>query len=159
MRTDKVFAIACALLLGCASSANNGSVDGGDDAGASSDVAGCADAGASVFEQKIQPIFDTYCVTCHTGISAPQALVLGGDGVCAKDVYSAIVSAPSREAKQLRVAPGMPDASFLLMKMTGDFSKASCAPACGDRMPQGGSPVSAAELTTFTQWIADGAHF
>jgi len=52
----------------------------------------------------------------------------------------------------LRVAPGNPDASFLLQKLSGNIT-----PAEGVKMPLVGRPLSPAELDLIRRWIAAGA--
>jgi hypothetical protein len=62
-----------------------------------------------------------------------------------------LVNAPSTEVPALmRVAPGNPDASYLIQKLEGT------APV-GGRMPLGGSPLPAETIAVVRQWILEGA--
>jgi hypothetical protein len=66
--------------------------------------------------------------------------------------YDQLVGVPSVEVPELlRVDPGQPDDSYLVMKIEG-------APGItGGRMPLGLSPLSAKQIATIRAWIADGA--
>ena len=70
------------------------------------------------------------------------------------DVYAAIVGTPSMSAKcgapDTLVVPGDSSTSLLFLKL-------QATPPCGDRMPQGGSPLSAASLEMVRSWIDAGA--
>jgi hypothetical protein len=48
------------------------------------------------------------------------------------------------------VVPGHPESSLL-------YQKLSAAPPCGDRMPQGATPLTDAQLEMVRSWIAAGA--
>ena len=65
--------------------------------------------------------------------------------------YAMLVNAPSVEAPTLlRVAPGNPDASYLIQKIEGTA-------AVGGRMPLNGPPLPAETIAVIRQWITDGA--
>ncbi len=51
----------------------------------------------------------------------------------------------------LRIAPGDPDASYLVKKVQGDSD------ISGGRMPLGRTALSADEIDAIRQWILDGA--
>lgn len=91
-------------------------------------------------------VFTPLCTGCHAGAAAPLGLRLE-DGVA----YAMLVNAPSVEAPTfLRVAPGDPDASYLVHKIEG-------AAAVGARMPLNAPPLPAETIAVIRQWIADGA--
>ena len=70
------------------------------------------------------------------------------------DAYAALVGPSSASAKcgggRSLVVPGDPSGSLL-------YQKLGTAPPCGDRMPQGGSPLTDAQLEMVRSWIAAGA--
>ena len=90
-------------------------------------------------------LFDPFCVTCHSGASAPLGLQLG-DG----SSFNNLVGVRSRQTSLLRVAPGDPDGSYLIRKLEGTASEGELMPLGGPRLPQ--STIDFAR-----QWITDGA--
>jgi methionine-rich copper-binding protein CopC len=65
--------------------------------------------------------------------------------------YALLVGVPSAESPgTLRVKPGDPDNSYLVMKIEGRA-------AVGGRMPLGGPPLSSSAIAEIRQWITDGA--
>ena len=130
-----VFAIACA-----------GSGEGLDEFGNP-----LGEGGGGVLEPTFSSIqaniFTPICIQCHAGASAPLSLSLQ-----AGFSYDQLVGVPSVEAPELlRVDPGQPDDSYLVMKIEG-------APGItGGRMPLGLSPLSAEQIAAIRTWIADGA--
>ena len=104
--------------------------------------------------QELQPtlasiqsnVFTPICAPCHSGASAPVGLSLE-EGAS----YAMLVNAPSGEAPTvLRVAPGSPDASYLVQKIEG-------VAEVGGRMPLNGPPLAAEVIAVIRQWIAEGA--
>jgi hypothetical protein len=98
-------------------------------------------------------IFAPRCAlpTCHDAASNAGSLILEPG-----QAYDQLVGvAPSvdtaREAGLLRVDPGHPENSFLLVKLEGP------PPDQGSRMPLTGSPLSDAEIALIRDWIAGGA--
>lgn len=105
-------------------------------------------------EQTLQPtfssiqtnVFTPICAPCHAGAAAPLGFRLD-EGAA----YAMLVNAPSVEAPSvLRVAPGNPDASYLVQKIEGTAT-------VGARMPLNGPPLPAETIAVIRQWIADGA--
>lgn len=94
-------------------------------------------------------IFNTSCAVsgCHRGPSAPLGLDLSAD-----NAHDNLVNVPSEEVPDLlRVAPGAPDESYLVMKIEG-------APGIiGARMPRGRPPLSDEQIQLIREWIAEGA--
>lgn len=88
---------------------------------------------------------------CHGSVAPnpigrPMVLALGQS-------YQNIVNVPSTQIPQLlRVNPGLPDSSYLYMKLIG-------VPGIqGVRMPPGGnSNITPQVIDRFRQWIANGA--
>jgi hypothetical protein len=91
-------------------------------------------------------VFTPYCTGCHAGAGAPLGLRLTEDASYAALVNQASVEQPSLK----RVAPGNPNASYLLQKVSGTA-------AVGGRMPLGGPPLPEDAIAAIRQWIADGA--
>jgi hypothetical protein len=121
-----------------------------------------AAATPAVTLEQVQAIFDNHgCGGCHTGASANtgNASCLPGcqnlnDGA----TYSNVVNVPSLETPSLdRILPNQPGSSYLVDKIMG----VNLAPGTV-RMPQGcGSQfdpcLSAAEISTVTAWVNEGA--
>jgi len=91
-------------------------------------------------------VFDPFCVVCHAGAAAPLGLRLDES-----NSFTNLVGVPSRQnGGLLRVEPGGPGRSYLIMKIEGTASE-------GDRMPLGGPPLPQATIDVVRQWISDGA--
>ncbi len=93
-------------------------------------------------------VFTPTCATagCHQGAGAPQGLRLE-----AAVSYAMLVNVPSSEDPGvLRVAPGDPDASYLVQKLEGSAS-------VGAQMPLNAAPLPQATIDVVRQWITDGA--
>ena len=107
---------------------------------------------AITFSGVIQPLFTQNCAFasgCHAGVDAQQGMDLS-EG----QAYAHIVNVPSREvARLLRIAPGNPDSSYLVLKLEG---KAGLVGGIGTRMPLGGQ-LSQAQIDTVRAWVAGGA--
>jgi hypothetical protein len=98
--------------------------------------------------QSIQDnVFTPICVPCHSGPAAPQGLELD-----ATHSYALLVGVSSAEAPGLlRVDPGAPDHSYVVMKLEG------AAGIVGGQMPLGEAPLPQASIAVIRQWISDGA--
>jgi hypothetical protein len=84
---------------------------------------------------------------CHAGVGAPY-----GQDLSEGKAYASIVGVESQEVPGLlRVAPGDPDNSYLVMKVAGDPRIA------GERMPFGGPYLEQAEIDAIREWIESGA--
>jgi len=96
------------------------------------------------FAQEVQPIFNTFCVTCHGGN--------GGMFLNQGQAYDNLVNTTSQGYAPLkRVVPGKPDSSVLYLKISSN------PPInVGQRMPQGGA-LPADEIMTIKFWILQGA--
>jgi hypothetical protein len=93
-----------------------------------------------------EKVFTPICTTCHAGSAAPLGFRLDADVA-----YSMLVNAPSvEEPTLLRVAPGNPDASYLIQKLEGTAR-------VGARMPLNGPPLPVETIAVIRQWIVDGA--
>jgi hypothetical protein len=98
----------------------------------------------------VQPIFDRECVKCH-GPEKQKAKLDLSPGVA----YKSLVNTPSKEEPSfMRVKPGDPDQSYLMLKLEHKSSD-------GDGMPKGlfGSrKLSQQDLDIIKAWIASGAN-
>lgn len=102
--------------------------------------------GAVDFALLQSTIFTPICITCHAGGAAPLGLRLE-PGVS----YAMLVDVASVQVASLkRVAPGDPDASYLVHKIEGRA-------AVGARMPLGGPPLPQTSIDNVRQWISVGA--
>ncbi len=102
--------------------------------------------GAVDFALLQSTIFTPLCTTCHAGGAAPLGLRLEA-GVS----FAMLVNVASVEVPELRrVAPGNPDASYLVHKIEGRA-------AVGARMPLGGPPLPQTSIDNVRQWISAGA--
>jgi hypothetical protein len=91
-------------------------------------------------------VFTPICSVCHVGANAPHGLRLD-----AADSYHLLVGVPSDEVPSiLRVKPGDPDDSYVILKLEGHA-------AVGARMPFGGPYLSSDTVGVIRQWISDGA--
>jgi CopC domain-containing protein len=92
-------------------------------------------------------VFTPICTRCHIGASAPEGLQLD-----AAHSYSLLVGVPSVEQPNvLRVSPGNPDASYIVLKLEG------ASGISGGRMPLGGPYLPQSTIDVIRQWITDGA--
>jgi hypothetical protein len=101
------------------------------------------------FSRDLVPVLKTSCANCHlTGTEAGNLALHPGAA------YKNIVDVPSIESKLLRVKPGAPDESYLLLKLEGTHLDAG---GSGGRMPYNMEPLDAAIVQRFRDWIAAGA--
>lgn len=92
-------------------------------------------------------VFTPICSKCHVGAGAPEGLHLD-----AADAYNDLVGVPSvEEPKFLRVNPGNPDLSYMVLKIEG------ASGIEGGQMPLGETPLPQATIDAIRQWIANGA--
>jgi hypothetical protein len=69
--------------------------------------------------------------------------------------YQNIVNVPASERPgMMRVLPFKPDSSYLVHKIQGTQATVG---GSGGRMPLGGTPLSAEQITLIRAWIAAGA--
>jgi hypothetical protein len=99
------------------------------------------------FSNQIQPIFENHsygCTNCHGG-TAGLFLARGQS-------YANLVNVQAQAGLcvgRKRVQPGDASSSVLFLRVSG-FS-------CGDRMPQGGNPISLVDVNLIRDWINQGA--
>ncbi len=106
---------------------------------------------ATVYYQKdIVPILEQNCATCHlTGEEA------GGMSLVGDAAIGFLVGKPSEGAPAtMRVEPGAPDKSYLVMKLEGTHIDHG---GSGARMPFGGFPLGDGDMAKIRAWISQGA--
>jgi hypothetical protein len=90
-------------------------------------------------------VFTPICSKCHIGASAPEGLQLD-----AAHAYNLLVGVPSAEEPSLlRVNPGNPDASYMVLKIEGATGIE------GGQMPLGETPLPQATINAIRQWRAE----
>jgi hypothetical protein len=136
-------ALGAALLAACA-----GNGEGLDANGQPLGSAGGTPLPLTADFQSIQDnVFTPVCVRCHSGAGAPQGLQLD-----ATHSYALLVGVPSSEEPGLlRVQPGVPDGSYIVLKLEGSSA------IVGAQMPFGGPPLPQSTIDVIRQWISDGA--
>ena len=114
------------------------------------DAVAAEPATASLFASEIAPLLAANCATCHlTGTEAGSVALIPARAV------EQTVNVPSVEAPTLmRVKPGDPDASYLVMKLEGTHVEQG---GTGARMPFGAPPLSPEKTALVRRWIAEGA--
>lgn len=126
-------------------------------------LAGCESAAPTTpaapatFTQVYEAMFPVHskgqCNFCHSlppNQKSNGMLSMGEDRATA---YAALVKKPSASSgckAQVLVVPGKPAESLFLAKLQP-------SPGCGDRMPLGGSVLTAEQLEMVRSWIAAGA--
>lgn len=96
-------------------------------------------APASDLEAKVKAIFEeNTCTGCHGA---------GGEEPNLEGSPARLVNVKSKATGKPMVAPGNPEGSYLLAKLTGKNIQ-------GDPMPLGGDPLPAAQKKTVSDWIA-----
>jgi hypothetical protein len=99
------------------------------------------------FAGQVQPIFNAGCTTnCHSG-NRPA----GGLSLAAGAAYAELVNVTSTCDGRKQVAPGAPEASYLINKLTG---MGMCA---GSVMPKMGGELAGVEIDVIRRWICQGA--
>jgi hypothetical protein len=110
-------------------------------------------AAPATFATLQRRVFNRSCasLSCH-GAAAAGGLALTPDRALANLVGVVASNPDARAAGILRVAPGGPEASFLLRKLMGQLG-----PGEGEQMPRVGERLPAATLDLVRRWIAAGA--
>lgn len=108
----------------------------------------------ATFEAEVLPMLSTRCSGCHGRVAAQLGLVLGPAAeVSSAEILRGLVDHEAVAAPLSLVEPGRPEASWLRLKLTGEFDAVACNGGCGGPMPPAGEPVTAAELEALTRWI------
>jgi len=99
--------------------------------------------------REVQPIFNVTCLNCHF-----HGRAVGSLDLAPAVAYESLVSAPSTQAPLLLVAPGAPEASYLMHKLAGTHAEAG---GHGETMPSGAGTLTNEQLERVRRWIEDGA--
>ena len=102
------------------------------------------------FRQDVQPIFNVSCLGCHL-----HGRAIGSLDLAPEVSYQSLVGVPSTQSPLLLVAPGAPDASYLMHKLQGSHAAVG---GQGDRMPLEGRTLTADQLARVRRWISEGAN-
>jgi hypothetical protein len=134
-------------LAATAASGCGGSGEGLDTNGRPIGEGGAGDGALAPTLASIQQnVFTPVCTACHAGGGAAQGLRLDAGNSAAS-----LLGVPSNEVpSMLRVAPGNPDASYLVQKLEGTA-------AVGARMPLGGPFLDPQTIGVIREWISQGA--
>ena len=118
-------------------------------------VAACAEAVPPRLSAIEQRIFAPNCnfSACHSAAGNAGQLVLERGRSFAQLVSHACDQDGARGDGLLRVVPGDPAHSFLVVKLHDPLD-----PRYGDRMPQKEPPLDARDLASIEQWIRLGAN-
>lgn len=107
-------------------------------------------AGPKTWPEIQSQILEPTCAQpCHHGGASPKGLALDS-----ASAYKMLVGVASSEVpSMLRVAPGKPEDSYLIVKLVGSDPR-----RVGSRMPRTGPPfLSSAQVTALRHWIQAGA--
>lgn len=92
------------------------------------------------FATHIKPILEAKCVMCHNHKSLPGQMSL-------ENAERALRAGPSGVAS---IVPGHPEASLLIVNISGKHAHVNAMPAVGERMTKN-------EVSILSQWIKQGA--
>jgi methionine-rich copper-binding protein CopC len=139
--------LALLALLACAGCAGNGAGLDQNGQPIGSEASGASGPLTADLQSIQDNVFTPICTRCHIGASAPEGLRLD-----AADSYNLLVGVPSAEVPSvLRVMPGDPDESYLVLKLQGS------AGIVGGQMPLGGPYLPQSTIDAIRQWITNGA--
>lgn len=101
------------------------------------------------FKRDLVPVLRQRCAACHLTGKEPGKIALHPGAA-----YANLVNVAATETKFLRVRPGKPNESYLMMKLDGTHLDRG---GTGARMPLGQAPLDVAMRDKFRAWIAAGA--
>lgn len=101
------------------------------------------------FKKSIEPVLNDSCAlsTCHIQPDEAQDLVLQTG-----KSYVWMVDVPSFEVRMKRIAPGDPEASYLVHKLRGTHHEVG---GDGERMPFNLDPLTDGQIAEIIAWIKD----
>ena len=115
----------------------------------------------SGFDAIQRSIFNVSCLLagCHNSTDRSGNMVLEEGQAYSNLVNVSPAKIQARAAGLLRVAPGDPARSFLLIKLIGGSTSAvgGFDPRYGSPMPKTGGPLSSADIDQIRSWILAGA--
>ncbi len=108
-----------------------------------------APAAAVSFARDVVPVLRTQCATCHmTGKEAGNMALHPGAA------YASLVNVKSPVTGLVRVVPGKPERSYMIMKLEGTHLDHG---GKGTRMPFGVPPLPQQVTDRIAAWIRQGA--
>jgi hypothetical protein len=149
-------ALAALALIACGAGTGEGLDQNGrplGSAGAGGNLAPPVQGLAPTLDSIQTNVFSVNCAIpgCHGGGTVQFGLRLEPGSS-----YGNLVNVASpRDPSLIRVVPGNPDASFIIMKLEG--KRVDGLPLLGDRMPDFGPYLPQSTIDVIRQWIADGA--
>lgn len=151
--TDELTTSGSTTTDGSSSAGSSSSTDASSSStGTPTTTEGSSSTGGGATFAAVQAIFSAKC-SCHL---APPGLSNGQLELSEGVAYGNLVGVPSPKATMTnRVEPGDPAASYLYLKLTGDYL--TVPGGAGDPMPLIGGPLDAADLMTIEAWITAGA--
>ncbi|MFO1377365.1 MAG: hypothetical protein U1F14_10200 [Steroidobacteraceae bacterium] len=108
-----------------------------------------APAVAVSFSRDIVPVLRTQCATCHMTGQEPGNMALHPGAA-----YATLVNVKSPVSGLVRVVPGKPEQSYLLMKLQGTHLDHG---GKGVRMPFSLPPLPQKVIDQIAAWISQGA--
>jgi hypothetical protein len=115
---------------------------------------------SGLFHETVRPIFQEICSSCHSETSPEAGMSLGGM-ISSTAVVANLVGVPAEHGGQfVRIAPGLPEQSWLYLKVSGLAAGAGCiGEACNPQTmpPTGQVTLTQAQLDAIRGWIAQGA--
>lgn len=111
---------------------------------------GAGEGEAISFEADLLPVLKTRCAVCHMTGKEPGGMALTPDKAYLDLVSQDALGAPGWQ----RVAPGDPDASYLMHKLWGSHRSVG---GSGSRMPMHQPPLPKSVQEQFASWILAGA--
>jgi len=101
------------------------------------------------FSGDVVPVLNAHCVACHlTGLEQGEL------ALHARAAYDNLVGVPARQTRLNRVEPGVPERSYLYLKLVDSHLDAGGE---GEPMPMGSWPMDSHSIALFRDWIAAGA--
>lgn len=104
--------------------------------------------GTAGFNARVVPILEKYCFVCHSPDDDQGELSL------LPDTWEKLVNVPSKQVGLKLVEPGIPEKSYLYLKLLGTHEDAG---GKGRRMPIEQDALGVADMETIRQWILQGA--
>lgn len=135
-----LFALICSLALLLVSCGDNSTGPNGGNGGGNGNGNGNEIGTEPTFSNVLQ-IFEANCGGCHIGSSTSGVQL---------DSYDNVINSVGNQYGENVVNPGDAANSPLVDKI-------EASPQQGDRMPQGGSPLSSDRIAQIREWIDNGA--
>jgi mono/diheme cytochrome c family protein len=101
------------------------------------------DSAAAAALAKVRAVFSEHCIRCHGSKRPAAGLALATEA----DLAALAKTASAGRDTVMLVAPGRPEASYLLMKIKGSEG------IIGNRMPLGAKPLSDEDVGIVEEWI------